>query len=93
MRFIIPFGVIMKSGIHPDYKQVVFHDTAADTYFLIGSTIKTDRTIEYKGSTYPYIVLDVSSASHPFYTGKQRTAQADGRIAQFNKRFRKSASK
>ena len=81
----------MKPEIHPDYHQVVFHDTSADVYFLTGSTIKTDRTIEYKGSTYPYVVIDISSASHPFYTGKQRTAQAAGRIAKFNKRFQKAS--
>ena len=77
----------MKPGIHPEYRDVVFHDTACDTYFVIGSTVKTDQTIEYKGSTYPYMTVDVSSASHPFYTGKQRTAQSDGRVAKFNKRY------
>ncbi|MFY8352381.1 type B 50S ribosomal protein L31 [Pseudoalteromonas sp. SSM20] len=83
----------MKPGIHPDYEKVVFHDTAADAYFLVGSTIKTDRTIDYQGKTYPYGAIDVSSASHPFYTGKQRVAQSDGRIAKFNKRFGKLGSK
>ncbi|WP_372771496.1 type B 50S ribosomal protein L31 [Pseudoalteromonas sp.] len=83
----------MKPGIHPDYEKVVFQDTAADAYFLVGSTIKTDRTIDYQGKTYPYVAIDVSSASHPFYTGKQRVAQSDGRIAKFNKRFGKLGSK
>ena len=68
----------MKPNIHPDYQKVVFHDTAADTYFLVGSTVKTDRTVEYEGKTYPYVTLDVSSASHPFYTGEQRVAKKDG---------------
>ena len=77
----------MKPGIHPDYQKVVFHDTAADKYFVIGSTIKTDRTINYEGETYPYVTIDVSSASHPFYTGEQRVAKSDGRVAKFNKRF------
>ncbi|WP_026970901.1 type B 50S ribosomal protein L31 [Aliagarivorans marinus] len=78
----------MQPGIHPDYRQVVFHDTSVDEYFIIGSTLKTDRTIEWKdGKTYPYYTLDVSSASHPFYTGKQKVVQSDGRVAQFNKRF------
>ena len=62
----------MKPNIHPDYNVVAFHDTAADSYFIIGSTIKTDRTIELEGKTYPYVPIDVSSDSHPFYTGKQK---------------------
>lgn len=78
----------MKPGIHPAYRTVLFHDTAADAYFLIGSTVDTDRTQQYSdGNTYPYVALDVSSASHPVYTGQQRKTQAEGRIAGFNKRF------
>jgi len=77
----------MKPGIHPEYREVLFHDTTADTYFVVGSTLKTARTAEFEGKTYPYMTLDVSSESHPFYTGKQRVAQSDGRIAKFNKRF------
>ncbi|PHN71203.1 50S ribosomal protein L31 [Pseudomonas syringae] len=71
----------MKPDIHPAYRTVLFHDTAADAYFLIGSTVDTDRT------TYPYVALDVSSASHPMYTGQQRKTTTEGRIAGFNKRF------
>lgn len=77
----------MKPNIHPDYQDVVFHDTAADAYFVIGSTLKTDRTIEYQGKTYPYVPIDVSSASHPQYTGKQRISKNEGRIAKFKNRF------
>lgn len=77
----------MKPGIHPEYREVLFHDTAADAYFLIRSTAKTTQTAEYQGKTYPYMTLDVSSASHPFYTGKQNVTKNDGRIAKFNKRF------
>jgi len=78
----------MKAGIHPEYRKVVFHDTAVDEYFIIGSTLKTDRTIDWEdGKTYPYYALDVSSASHPFYTGKQKVTQAEGRVANFNRRF------
>ena len=68
--------------------MVAFHDTAADSYFIIGSTIKTDRTLELEGKTYPYVPIDVSSDSHPFYTGKQKTVAGDGRVAQFNRRFK-----
>ncbi|GAB3488403.1 type B 50S ribosomal protein L31 [Marinomonas epiphytica] len=81
----------MKANIHPEYRKVLFHDTVADTYFLIGSTVKTQQTAEYKGETYPYMTLDVSSASHPFYTGKQNVSQKDGRIAKFNKRFNRKS--
>ena len=78
----------MKEGIHPEYRKIVFHDTSVDEYFLIGSTLKTSRTIEWKdGNTYPYYTVETSSASHPFYTGKQQVVQAEGRIANFNRRF------
>jgi large subunit ribosomal protein L31 len=84
----------MKPGIHPEYRQVLFHDTAADVFFLIGSTADTDRTHTHTdGVTYPYLALDVSSASHPVYTGQQRKTQAEGRIAGFNKRFAGFGSK
>ena len=78
----------MRPNIHPEYRPVLFHDTSVDHYFLISSTVQTADTLEYHGQTYPYIQLDVSSASHPFYTGKQRTSERDGRVAQFKKRFK-----
>ena len=77
----------MKPNIHPDYRIVIFHDTAADVYFKVGSTIKTERTVEFEGQSYPYVLLDVSSHSHPFYTGKQKTHSQEGNVARFNKRF------
>ena len=66
---------------------MLFHDTNANAYFVIGSTIKTTNTKEYEGIQYPYVTLDISSASHPFYTGEIRQASNEGRIANFNKRF------
>ena len=77
----------MKPDIHPEYRDVLFHDTSSDTYFVVGSTVQTSDTKEHEGQTYPYMILDISSASHPFYTGKQKVAQSDGRVARFNKRF------
>lgn len=77
----------MRDHIHPEYQQVLFHDTNADVYFVIGSTLKSSLTREYQGQTYPYISLDISSASHPFYTGEQRQTSNEGRVASFNKRF------
>lgn len=78
----------MKPNIHPEYRDVVFHDTSCDAYFVIGSTMKTARTIDYEGETYPYVTLDVSSKSHPFYTGEQRMTKSDGQVAKFRGRFK-----
>lgn len=78
---------MMKPNIHPEYRTVVFHDTSVDEYFKIGSTIKTDREIELDGVTYPYVTIDVSSKSHPFYTGKLRTVASEGNVARFTQRF------
>jgi large subunit ribosomal protein L31 len=83
----------VKPNIHPDYQLVAFHDTSVDKYFIVGSTIKSDRTVELDGKTYPYFPIDVSSASHPFYTGKQKLVASDGRVAQFNRRFKNLATK
>lgn len=83
----------MRSDIHPEYRPVLFHDTTADQYFLIGSTVQTNKTREYEGQEYPYVTLDVSSASHPFYTGKGQQVKAEGRVASFNKRFGRFAKK
>ena len=82
----------MKKGIHPEYREVLFHDISVDEYFLIGSTLKTDKTKEWEdGKTYPYYPLDVSSASHPFYTGKQKIIDTGGRVQKFEKRFGKKS--
>ena len=78
----------MKKDIHPEYRPVVFRDTSCGFQFLTRSTRSSDSTIEWEdGNTYPVINEEISSASHPFYTGEQRKTSAEGRIAQFNKRF------
>ncbi len=78
----------MRKDIHPEYREVLFHDTSVDAYFLVRSTLQTDQTKEWTdGNTYPYCPLDVSSASHPFYTGKQKLVDTGGRIDRFRKRF------
>ena len=83
----------MKKEIHPEYREVLFHDTSVDEYFLIPSTLKTDQTKEWEdGKTYPYCPLDVSSASHPFYTGKQKIIDTGGRVDRFKKRFAKKGA-
>ena len=77
----------MKKDIHPEYREVLFHDTSVDEFYLVRSTLGTDQTKEYEGKTYPYCVLDISSASHPFYTGKQKLVDTGGRVDKFRKRF------
>ena len=77
----------MKPDIHPFYRTVVFHDTSANEFFKGGSTIKTEREIEFEGKMYPYVTLDISSKSHPYYTGKQKTFDNEGSAARFQKRF------
>ena len=73
--------------IRDRYREVLFHDTSVDEYYLVRSTLSTDQTKEYEGKTYPYCVLDISSASHPFYTGKQKLVDTGGRVDKFRKRF------
>ena len=78
----------MKTSIHPQSREVLFHDVGGDKYFLIRSTVNTTQTKEWEdGNTYPYYVLDVSSASHPFYTGKQKMLDSGRRVKKFQDRF------
>ena len=78
----------MKKGLNTQYREVLFHDVGVDKYFLIRSTVNTTQTKEWEdGNTYPYYVLDVSSASHPFYTGKQKMLDSGGRVKKFQDRF------
>ena len=77
----------MKEGIHPEYRPVVFRDSSIGQNFIIRSTVQTKDKITLAGVEYPAVNLDTSSASHPFYTGKQRVVEAGGRIDKFNKRY------
>lgn len=79
----------MKKGVHPeDYRAVVFHDVSADVKWLTRSTVKTDRTIAWEdGQEYPLYTLEISSYSHPFYTGQQRFVDTEGRVDKFNKKY------
>ncbi|MDB5274097.1 MAG: rpmE [Chitinophagaceae bacterium] len=80
----------MKEGIHPEYKEVVFLDTTSEVKFISRSTIKTNDTITLEdGKTYPLVKIEVSSASHPFYTGKNVFLDTAGRVEKFNKRYKK----
>ena len=78
---------IMKAEIHPTYAPIVFRDLASGELFLTRSTATSDKTISYEGSEYPVIDVEISSASHPFYTGKQRIMDSAGRVEKFNKRY------
>jgi len=78
----------VKEKIHPNYREVVFVDTSSDLKFLTRSTIKTSDTIEWEdGKTYPMARVEISSASHPFYTGKQILVDSGGRVERFRKRY------
>lgn len=80
----------MKKGIHPEYRKVVFRDASCDFAFVTRSTIETDDTITWEdGNVYPVVSLDISSASHPFYTGKQNLIDTAGRIERFRKKYAK----
>ena len=71
----------MKKGIHPEYHKVVFMDTTSGYKFICGSTKTSKETIEMEdGNTYPLIKVEISSDSHPFYTGRQRFVEKGGRI-------------
>lgn len=78
----------MRKSLHPEYRPVVFRDPSADYAFLTRSTRTSDRTIEWTdGRVYPVVDVDVSSASHPFYTGRGRIVDTEGRVERFNQRY------
>ena len=79
----------MKTDIHPEYAPVVFRDLASGATFLTRSTATSNKTMEWEdGNTYPVIDVEISSESHPFYTGKQRILDSAGRVEKFNQRFK-----
>ncbi|WP_420621509.1 type B 50S ribosomal protein L31 [Candidatus Poriferisodalis sp.] len=78
----------MKSDIHPNYRPVVFRDASADFSFLTQSTIETNDTIEWAdGNTYPLANVELSSASHPFFTGQMKIVDTAGRVERFERRY------
>ncbi|GAK47361.1 50S ribosomal protein L31 [Secundilactobacillus oryzae JCM 18671] len=78
----------MKKDIHPDYHKVVFQDSSTGYKFISGSTATSEETIKWEdGNDYPLIRVEISSDSHPFYTGKQKFTQADGAVDRFNKKY------
>jgi large subunit ribosomal protein L31 len=78
----------MKADIHPKYNEVVFQDVTSDLAFLTRSTLTSKETIKWEdGKEYPLVKVEVSSASHPFYTGKQKLMDTSGRVDKFRKRY------
>jgi len=78
----------MKKGIHPDYRFVVFHDVSANVSFLTRSAVETENTIQWTdGNEYPLYKMEISSASHPFFTGKMKFVDTTGRVEKFQKKF------
>jgi large subunit ribosomal protein L31 len=86
---------VMKKDIHPsNYRPVVFLDVSANYSFLTRSTVKTNKTIKWEdGNEYPVVAVDISIASHPFFTGKQKLVDTAGRVDRFRKRYAKSGDK
>ena len=80
----------MKTGIHPEYREVVFQDVTSDFKFLTRSTLSSKETVKWDdGNEYPLIKIEISSASHPFYTGQNKVMDTSGRIDKFKKRYAK----
>ena len=80
----------MKKQLHPDYHPVVFQDAGTGKSFLTRSTVTSDRTTQWEdGNTYPLLVVDVTSDSHPFWTGAQRVMDTAGRVERFMNKYSK----
>ena len=79
----------MQTDIHPDYHEVIFRDLASGKSFLTRSTVTSSKTDTWEdGNEYPLVEVEISSESHPFYTGKQRIMDSAGRVERFNARFK-----
>lgn len=84
----------MKDDTHPDnFRKVIFHDTTSGEEFLFASTVETEETGEYEGEEYPLTRIEMSSASHPFYTGVEKVVDTAGRVEKFEARFKKAQEK
>jgi len=78
----------MKADIHPTYNDVVFQDVSSDFAFLTRSTLGSKEKIKWEdGNEYPLIKVEISSASHPFFTGKQKIVDTSGRVDKFRRRY------
>ena len=78
----------MKKDLHPEnYRPVVFKDMSNGDMFLTKSTCKTTETVEFEGAEYPVVKIEISSTSHPFYTGKSKLVDTAGRVDRFQQRY------
>jgi len=78
----------MKAGIHPEYRDVVFQDVTSDFKILTRSTLGSKETTKWEdGKEYPLVKIEVSSSSHPFYTGQSSRIDTSGRVDKFRKRY------
>ena len=78
---------LMKKDIHPNtFRDVVFHDNSSEAEFVIASTVQTTETTKHNGKEYPMFRVEISSASHPFYTGTEKVIDTAGRVDRFKKR-------
>lgn len=78
----------MKKDIHPEFRPVVFKDVSCDYAILTKSTVRSKETIQWEdGKEYPLVKVDISSHSHPFFTGKQRLIDTEGRAEKFKKKY------
>ena len=93
MRGSVPFQLrfyAMKAGIHPEYRDVVFQDVTSDFKILTRSTLSSTETVKWEdGNEYPLVKIEVSSSSHPFYTGQNKLIDTSGRVDKFRKRYAK----
>ena len=83
----------MKTDTHPDYREVLFHDVSCDFKFITRSTIQTRDTATHEGKEYPLVKIEVSSESHPFFTGQHKIVDTAGRVEKFRQKFGKVGSK
>jgi len=84
----------MKKGIHPDnYRLVVFKDMSNEQVFITRSTAETKETIDIDGVTYPLVKMEISSTSHPFFTGKMKFVDSAGRVDKFRNKYKKHLEK
>lgn len=77
----------MRPDIHPEYRYVVFRDVSCDFEFLTRSTVQTRETTVFNGQEYPLVLIDISSESHPFYTGTQKIIDTEGRVERFYRKY------
>lgn len=77
----------MKPDIHPQYRPVVFQDNSSGEKWLTRSTIETTETVEFEGDTYPLAKVEISSYSHPFFTGTMKIVDTAGRVERFERRY------